>query len=309
MNAPRLGAALAAIAITVAAAPARAGTCCASVTSAGVGKLLEWESAAAGAQLVFASGTGAWAADGAYEAFRGYSDRQLRMPMFALLRATPRLLVQLRTAAVSTWRASSLRSEHGFGLGDSDLGVRHEFVTLEERSSPRFPLLSATALVVLPTGQAEEGAGGTLGARVTGRGDWRMGLVATAEWASGIWFGRVDLGASMALPRTTSGGDSVQAGPLFSALAQAGAEVTPEWVVSGGVRGSWETDGWRNALDDPDTGGRITGANLQVAWHPGLSWRWFVSADSDLGFSGAGVNRPTVRSVMAGCRWAWVSDE
>jgi len=298
--------ALAAVIAAVArASPAAAAACCMSATSYGVGRLLIWEDFAVGASTSAVHGVGYWDERGEWRPYRDhYSDVEWRSEVWGLVGLDRRTSLYGRVPWALIHRTSPQIDGLGTGLGDVQVGVRYEVLSIGEIAE--LPALALSAGVVAPTGRSMQEARAPLGADATGRGVWAISAGASLEKTHLPYFVRLDLGGTYSLPAAREGQRGEQQfGPSGLAALAAGLEVAPGWVLT--VIGRLSHEG-ALTLDGQEVRGSDrtdAGAGLAASWRFDDHWTTQAALSSGVFADGLGDNQPGRVTSTLGLRYGY----
>lgn len=301
------GLALALVLVVSMPGAAHAAACCISATVSGVGRLLIWEQFAAGVQVGYAQGFGQWDTTGRWRAFdASYAEGEARADLWGLLRLSERAQVSARLPGLITLRRSGDTSGAGGGLGDSQLGLRYELVSIGQFLE--IPAIALTASVIAPTGVRPESASPfPLGTGATGRGAWVAALALAVEQTFLPWYVRLDVAGTAALPfrREDLGADQTY-GPGVQAALSVGRSMAADTITVGA---SLQFD-WEGALRIGQStlegsGGYSLGLSGAVSWRFDPHWTVQAAVANGLYPSGFGANRMGRLSATAGVRYGF----
>lgn len=289
----------------VAALPARASVCCMTTGLFGVGRLGLWEESAAGLRTSGAETFGAWSADGTWKPNpAGYVDRELRLDAYGLLRLGERSQIHVLVPLFENLRGVDEDLAFGGGLGDVELGVRHELLTVGEHEL--LPALGVTASLLLPSGLRPEEATAPFDADATGRGALGAAGAVSVEETFGKAYARVDVGGTVYAPFMRVDLRQVQRyGPTLAAAASAGGTVLDGLLL--GVMAGVAHDLPVVVDDDEQADSAATAASTGVlaSWSIDPHWTLLANLTSGLFLDALGQNRPGRVALSLGVRHAW----
>lgn len=303
------GSGLLALALAFAPRSAQASACCLSATAigGGVGRLVFWENFAVGLRMGAAGNFGRWAPDGSYLA-RSDDSRTTRVnsQLWGIVAIVPqKLSVSLSVPIIySAHREGQLR-EQGAGLGDINLGLRHDIRTKSKAAIPAFAVLVSTTA---PSGRSPARADSPLGADITGRGSWFFNAGVQLEWAPSPWFIRLDAGGGIAPTHNLPSGLQRRYGPSAQAALSGGIQAVEGLVFSGYLRANYEGRVTLDGLRIPESNGHELGAGVGASWQVAEHWSLQAAIDVPLATHHGGHNRDVDLSGSLGIRYGFWRD-
>ncbi len=283
---------------------AAAAACCVSATSGGVGRLRPWEKGALGLTTAWSQGLGQWDTSSEWRAFDGtYSDQEVRPSVWGIVRVAERAQVFAVVPGVVTARSAADTEGTGGGLGDVQAGLRYDLIAVGEEAHPSLALVPT---VTAPTGRSQDEADDPLGADVTGRGGWVLGLAAVTEYVRLPWFVQLSVGGRLPLPfERADSGVGQRFGPGLDVSLRGGPELLGGDLVvdlsaRGTVEGPLEIDG--RTLDDTERVDLAAGLGLAYL----LSGHWTLTTSMETGLFADGLGDNTLGRlvVAAGLRYS-----
>jgi hypothetical protein len=290
--------------ISLAPRPCRAAACCGK--GHGLGQRLgPSERASATASTSLRERFGAYHAGGEYlPSASGNYDREARLELGWLVKASRRVQVGLIAPAVLTWRHLGDISSSGGGPGDVTLTGRYDVIPLEHEGwLPPFALtLSAT----LPTGRPAHASDDPLLADTTGLGvlELRPGIAVEKTWDA--WFAAGSISVGIRSPYTDSDGIRVELAPRLHAMAVAG----PVWPslglsVAAGAVVEWEGSPTLSGRTPPNATRSRTSVATLANYDFTPHWTGTLSIQLDLPIQGFGRNDDTALEAGLGMRYVW----
>lgn len=300
-----LGAGALILGALVAALPARASACCMTTGLFGVGRLGLWEESAVGLRSSGAETFGAWAADGSWRPNpAGWFDGELRLDAYALLRLAERSQIHVMVPVFENLRGVDDDVVLGGGLGDVELGVRHELLTVGEHEL--LPALGVTASVLLPSGVRPEEATARYDADATGRGAFGAAGAVSVEESFGKAYARVDLGGTVYAPFMRVDLRQLQRyGPTLAAAASAGGTVLDGLLLGVMAGVAYDLPVLIDEEEQVDSAATAASAGLLASWSVTPHWTLLANLSSGLFLDALGQNRPGRVALSLGVRHAW----
>ncbi|TPV94702.1 MAG: hypothetical protein B7733_13705 [Myxococcales bacterium FL481] len=293
--------------LTGAGLPTRveAAACCMSATALGIGRLLTWEMLAVGLRVSWAEGIGQWDTGARFQLLdNGERERLLTTQLWGMLRMSRRWSAYAAIPFVTPYRAIDGDGEWGAGFGDLRGGVRWDVV--EPGESRRIPGIALHAAVLAATGRPTDRSRSTLGADVTGRGVWTLVTGATVEHSVETWFVRLDLGATVPLPRRLDRPAVVQRfGPGVQGAVSGGYQLRSGLVVSSYLRATYEGRIRHDEDPLPRSSARDTAAGLGLSWRVADHWTVQAAVEAPLAAHGLGDNRFAYALGTLGLRYGY----
>lgn len=301
----RTPAALLAALIALAAPAAQASVCCMTTGIFGVGRLGLWEQSAAGLRTTGADTLGAWSADGRWRPNpQGWVDSELRLDVYGLLRLTERGQIHAMVPIFENRRGLDDEVVLAGGLGDLELGVRYEVLTIGEHEG--LPALGLTASLLLPSGVRPEEAEQEFDADATGRGALGASGAVSIEESFGKAFVRADLGGTLYAPFVRVDLRQTQRyGPTLAAAASGGGAVLDGLLLGVMAGVVHDLPIVLGDEEEPDSAATSASAGVLASWAIDPHWTLLANASSGLFVDALGQNRPGRISASIGVRYAY----
>lgn len=273
--------------------PSHAAACCTSATAFGTGRLLLWESWAAGIRTSSVHEFGFYDDYGHYEnSQQGEVDRQLRIEAYSLVSITKDasifVVIPWLFPTTST-RSGSLRT--GSNISDIQIGYRHQIIDIGEYEE--LPSLALSLSLLVPTGTPR--AKDVSPYDVTGRGVLGINTGASLEKTWHPFFLQLNLGGSLLINNIRGADtDSDSVSPSFQIALASGIEFTEGLVMS--ILGQF-------SYEVPQKYKSTLGASLSWRFDPHITALLNVNTDPFL--DGLGANWPGQFSYGFGLRYGY----
>jgi len=282
----------------VAIKSARAAACCTSATAFGVGRLLMWEQFAVGTRTSVKSELASFDNDGAL-LFNEESLGELRTDFYALfaLAKPTSIFVQLPWAV--PWESDNEAVHWHSGVGDTQLGIRHQAIAIGEYAE--LPGVALMASILMPTGRAKTGA-----SLATGSGSFGFFLGAALEKTfESIWFTQLNVGGRFPLPQRLPDNDSYWPGLGLDLGLVGGVEFAQNMVISLSSQFVADSEQYFNGIAKERSGRYKGSAAVALSWRFNPHWTASLSGSSDILIAGLGKYSAGVASAGVGIRYGY----
>ncbi len=262
-----------------------------SATAIGMGRLLIWEDFAVGLNTSLRGAVGRWDSDARWRDHADdYEELDWRSEVWGLVRVHRRAAVYAAVPWLVSWRASGALERSGAGISDIRFGARFE--ALEIGEYVEFPGLAFLLTVSAPTGRAMHETQDVLGADVTTRGAWTIGVGMSLEKTHLPWFVRLDVGGVFALPMERDDlGKTQQLGHSLVLGVAGGAEIVSHVVLSLVARLTWESSLSIGGVTVDNSERTDAGLGLAVSWRVQPHWTLQLGLDTGLFANDLGDNQ------------------
>lgn len=251
-------------------------------------------------------GLGHWSYLGEWRGYGSdFGETELRLSPWGLFRLSERASVYGRVPVVFNWRESGDVAVSGGGLGEADLGVRYEVLSIGEYVE--LPAIALTASALLPTRRATRGSDAPLAVDVTGRGAFVAYLLASIERTFLPWFWRVDFGGSLPAPAWEPELDAwSRIGPGVNISGAVGRELVPGLVMSLVLAWAWESALYVDERRIDGSATWSTTSTLAMSWALDPRWTLQAAVGTALPLEQLGRTRPGQLSGTLGVRWGHI---